>query len=472
VGKLAAGSKTKLSLHFLGAAGGVTGSKFLVSYESQQFLLDCGLFQGLKELRLRNWAPPPIDIERLTGIVVTHAHIDHSGYLPRLVARGYRGPVYATRATCDLLKILLLDAAHLQEEEARYANKEGYSKHSPALPLYTVEDAERVLRFLTPVKMSEEAQLGAGIGVSFSRTGHILGAASARIRCDMGGQKKYLVDSGDLGRYGRPILKDPEPVKNANWLMLESTYGDRHHPIDPEAELAMIINEVADQAGSLIIPSFAVGRTQELIYTIRKLEDQNRIPVLPVHVDSPMAINATEIYCNHPEEHDLDMQLLRDRERDPLCSRHFFVHRTQEESKSINDINGPFILLSSSGMATGGRILHHLRQRLPDPKSTILFVGYQAEGTRGQHLQQGVNEIKMFGQMIPVRAKIRTIDGFSAHADQSEILRWLQGFERPPQRTYIIHGEPKAANSLAQLIRERLKWNVEIPAYGDKVELS
>jgi metallo-beta-lactamase family protein len=340
------------------------------------------------------------------------------------------------------------------------------------LPLYTVEDAERALRLLSPIRSGEAVQLGRGVGVSFSRTGHILGAASARIACELAGQKKYLVDSGDLGRYDRPILKDPEPVRNANWLMLESTYGDRHHPANPDAELAKIINEVADQAGSLIIPSFAVGRTQELIYTIRKLEDQGRIPVLPVHLDSPMAINATEIYCNHPEEHDLDMQRLRDRDRPVLCSRRFFIHSTQEESKSINAIDGPLILLSSSGMATGGRILHHLRQRLPDPKSTILFVGYQAEGTRGRHLQQGAKEIKMFGQMIPVRARIRTLDGFSAHADQAETLRWLQGFERAPQRTFIIHGEPKAANSLAQVMRERLKWNVEIPAYGDRVELS
>ena len=459
-------------MNFLGAAGGVTGSKFLLSYEGQQFLLDCGLFQGLKELRLRNWAPPPIDIGRLNGIVVSHAHLDHSGYLPRLVARGYRGPVYATTATCDLLKILLADAAHLQEEEARYANMEGYSKHNPALPLYTVEDAERSLRLLSPIRSGTEVQLGPGIGIKFFRTGHILGAASARIAYELAGRKKYLVDSGDLGRYDRPILKDPESLKDANWLMVESTYGDRRHPANPDAELAKIINEVADQAGALIIPAFAVGRTQELIYTIRMLEDQGRIPALPVHLDSPMAIDATEIYCSHSEEHDLDMQRLTDRGRPLLRSRHFYIHRTQEESKSINAIDGPFILLSSSGMATGGRVLHHLRQRLPDPKSTILFVGYQAEGTRGQCLQQGAKEIRMFGQMIPVRAKIRTIDGFSAHADQPEILRWLQGFERPPQRTFIIHGEPKAANSLAQVIRERLKWNVEIPAYGERVELS
>jgi metallo-beta-lactamase family protein len=272
----------------------------LLTCNNQRLLLDCGLFEGLKELRLRNWAPPPIDVARLNGVVLTHAHLDHSGYLPRLVARGYRGPVYATSATCDLLKILLLDAAHLQEEEARYANKEGYSKHTPALPLYTTEDAERSLRLLAPVRFGEEMQLAHGVSLRFSRAGHILGAASARISYELGSRKKQLVDSGDLGRYDRPILKDPEPVKNADWLMLESTYGDRRHAVNAEAELAVIINEVAAEAGTLIIPSFAVGRTQELIYTIRKLEDRGSIPALPVHLDSPMAINATEIYGRHP----------------------------------------------------------------------------------------------------------------------------------------------------------------------------
>lgn len=459
-------------MQFLGAAGGVTGSKFLVTFGGQQVLLDCGLFQGLKELRLRNWAPPPVDAPRLSSVVLTHAHIDHSGYLPRLVARGFRGAVYATPATCDLLNILLLDAAHLQEEEARYANKEGYSKHRPALPLYTVEDAERALRLLRPTKVGEEIQLNGGMGVRFTRVGHILGAAAARISHDLGSQKKVLVDSGDLGRYGRPILKDPDPVKSADWLMVESTYGDRFHPPDPQDDLANIIKEVADGAGCLIIPCFAVGRMQELIYTIRKLEDEGKIPVLPVHVDSPMAIDATKIYCNHPDEHDLDMKSLTKRENGPLCSRRFFIHRTQEESKSINNLRGLFILLTSSGMATGGRVLHHLRQRLPDPKTTVLFVGYQAEGTRGQALQQGAKEIKMFGQRVPVRAKIKSIDGFSAHADQREILRWLGGFERPPRKTYVVHGEPKAAAALAGVIRERLKWNVEIPKHGDKVTLS
>jgi metallo-beta-lactamase family protein len=459
-----------VSLKFLGGAGGVTGSKFLASFAGQEILIDCGLFQGLKELRLRNWAPPPLNPSRLNAVVLTHAHIDHSGYLPRLVTRGFRGPVLATGATCDLLKILLLDAAHLQEEEARYANKKGYSKHHPALPLYTVEDAERALTLLRPTNFGDEVLLDR-IGVRFSRVGHILGAAAARIGFDLGRRRKFLVDSGDLGRYGRPILKDPEPVTSADWLLVESTYGDRSHPKNPEGELGTVINEVADSGGVLIIPSFAVGRMQDLIYTIRSLEDARKIPLLPVHIDSPMAIEATGIYSNATEEHDIDMRLLADKERDPLRSRRFFVHRAPEESKAINNLNGPFILLTSSGMATGGRILHHLRRRLPDPNTTVLFVGYQAAGTRGRDLQQGSKTIKMFGEMITVRARIRTIDGFSAHADQSELLRWLAGFTRPPETTYVVHGEVNAASTLAAVIREKLKWNVIVPTLGESVVL-
>jgi metallo-beta-lactamase family protein len=459
------------TLQFLGAVGGVTGSKFLVTVGGEQLLLDCGLFQGLKELRLRNWLPPPFEVEKLRGVVLTHAHIDHSGYLPRLVARGFRGPVYATPASCDLLKILLLDSAYLQEEEARYANKERYSKHKPALPLYTVQDAERALQLLSPLRVGEEVQVGGGMWLRFTLVGHILGAAAARLTYDVGSQRRSLVDSGDLGRYNRPILNDPEPVKMANWLMVESTYGDRIHPNNPEDELAKTINAVADEAACLLIPSFAVGRMQELIYSIRKLEDEGKIPPLPVHIDSPMAINANEIYCEHPDEHDLDMKLLTDKEGGLFRSRRLFLHRSQEESKAINNLNGPFILLTSSGMATGGRVLHHLRQRLPDPKTTVLFAGYQAEGTRGQTLQRGAKEVKIFGQLVPVRGKIKSINGFSAHADQSEILRWLKEFEQPPQKTYIIHGEPKAAAVLAEIVRQRFKWRVEIPKHGDKVTL-
>jgi metallo-beta-lactamase family protein len=402
---LRAGAKGNPSLQFLGAAGGVTGSKFLVTFGTEQILLDCGLFQGLKEMRLRNWAPPPFKSEKLLGVVLTHAHIDHSGYLPRLVARGFKGPVYATPATCDLLKIMLLDAAHLQEEEARFANTQGYSKHKPALPLYTTEDAGRALQLLRPTKVGEEVEVGAGMSLWFSRVGHILGAAAARVSFDSSNRRTSLVDSGDLGRYGRPILKDPEPVQDADWLMVESTYGDRTHQPNPESALAQIINQVADEAGCLLIPAFAVGRTQELIYSIRKLEEEGKIPALPLHVDSPMAINATEIYCDHPEEHNLEMGRPSGKQASPFCTGRFFIHRTQEESKALNNLSGPFILLSSSGMATGGRVLHHLWQRLSDPKTTVLFVGYQAQGTRGETLQQGSKDVKMFGQMVPVRAQ-------------------------------------------------------------------
>ena len=462
----------ELEVRFLGGTGTVTGSKFLLACKGSRVLLDCGLFQGLKELRLRNWSPLPLDTSTLGAVVLTHAHIDHSGYLPKLVKMGFRGEVFATPGSCDLLRLLLPDSAHLQEEEAVYANRRGYSKHKPALPLYTVEDANQALGLLRPINYANEVELAKGFSFRFLRTGHILGAAAIQVMCEIGGTKKYLVDSGDLGRYGRPILRDPECIDQADWLLIESTYGDRIHPDNPENELAKTIREVADQKGCLIIPSFAVGRTQEIIYAIRKLEDNGEIPSLPVHVDSPMAINATDIYCAHPEEHNLDMKLLMDEKRCPLCCRQLYLHRTQEESKAINDLSGPLILISASGMVTGGRILHHLKLRLPDPKTTVLFVGFQAEGTRGRTLQDGKTEIKMLGEMVQVRARVKTIDGFSAHADQREILRWLGTFKKAPKKTFVIHGEPSASEALATLVRGKLKWNTEVPRNGETVVLS
>jgi metallo-beta-lactamase family protein len=460
------------TLQFLGAAGGVTGSKYLFKGPSGQVLIDCGLFQGLKELRLKNWAPVPIDLAQLRAVILTHAHIDHSGYLPRLVAKGYRGPVFATPGTCDLLRVMLPDSAYLQEEEARYANRKGYSKHAPALPLYTVDDAERALRLLRPTKNREAIEVAKGVFAGFGRVGHILGAGSVRLSFEVDGEKKYLLDSGDLGRYDRPILKDPEPAKPADWLLVESTYGNRLHAQESEQELRNIINEVADQRACLIIPAFAVGRTQEILYTIRKLEDEGQIPAIPVHVDSPMGIEATEIYCRHTDEHDFDTAALRNEERNPISSRYMTVHRTPEESKSINQIKGPLIIISASGMATGGRVLHHLKRRLPNPDTTVLLAGYQAEGTRGRLLQDGAKEIKILGEIVPVRAKIKLLDGFSAHADQAEILRWLGTFKKPPRKTYIVHGEPPAAAALADIIREQLKWTVEIAKYQQKVTLA
>lgn len=459
------------SLQFLGAAGGVTGSKYLFSRGDDQVLIDCGLFQGLKELRQRNWAPVPIDLERLRAVILTHAHIDHSGYLPRLVSKGYRGPVFATPATCDLLGVMLPDAAHLQEEEARYANRKGYSRHTPALPLYRVEDADLSLTLLRPTRIGESVEVAEGVFLEFGRVGHILGAGSARLSFKSNGHVRTLVDSGDLGRYNRPILKDPEPAGGADWLLIESTYGNRSHAKDSECELRELIKATVERRGCLIIPAFAVGRTQELIYIIRKMEDDGEIPVIPVHVDSPMGLEATEIYCRHTDEHDLEMQQLQSREHCPISSRNMVVHRTPEQSKSINQAKGPMVIISASGMATGGRVLHHLKQRLPDPGTTVLFAGYQAEGTRGRSLQDGAKEIKLLGEIVPVRAQIKVLDGFSAHADQGEILRWLGTFKNPPEMTYLVHGEPPAAAALADAIRQKLRWKVDVARHQQKVAL-
>ena len=465
-------SSVGASLQFLGAAGGVTGSKYLFSYGDEQLLIDCGLFQGLKELRQRNWAPVPIDPTRLNAVILTHAHIDHSGYLPRIVSKGFNGPVYATPATCDLLRVMLPDAAHLQEEEARYANQKGYSKHSPALPLYTIEDAARSLQLLRPMRVRESIEVIKGVFLDFGRVGHILGAGSARLSFQVNGQKRTLLDSGDLGRYDRPILKDPEPAGSADWLLIESTYGNRLHAKDSELELRNVIKETSEQRGCLVIPAFAIGRTQDLLYTIRKMEDDGEIPAIPVHVDSPMGLEATEIYGRHTEEHNFEMAKLRDQERCPISSRHMVIDKTPEQSKSINAIRGPLIIISASGMATGGRVLHHLKHRLPNSDTTVLLAGYQAEGTRGRLLQDGAKEVKLLGEVVPVRAKIKVLDGFSAHADQGEILRWLGTFKNAPRTTYIVHGEPPAASALADIIRERLKWKVEIAKYQQRVTLA
>ncbi len=460
------------SLQFLGAAGGVTGSKYLFSYGDDQVLIDCGLFQGLKELRQRNWAALPIDPARLRAVILTHAHIDHSGYLPRLVSKGYKGPVYATPGTCDLLGVMLPDAAHLQEEEARYARQKGYSRHSPALPLYTVEDAEQSLTLLRPVRIGQTIEVIKGVSLCFGRVGHILGAGSARLSFEVNGQRKTFMDSGDLGRYDRPILKNPDPAGSADWLLLESTYGDRLHEKNSEIELRDLIKETVAQRSCLIIPAFAIGRTQDLIYTIRKMEDDGEIPAIPVHVDSPMGLEATEIYCRHTEEHDFEMQQLRSKDNCPISSHKMVVHKTPEQSKSINQFKGPMVIISASGMATGGRVLHHLKHRLPNADTTVLFAGYQAEGTRGRSLQDGAKEIKLLGEVVPVRAKIKVFDGFSAHADQGEILRWLGTFKKAPQMTYIVHGEPPAAAALADVIRAQLKWKVEVARHQQKVALT
>lgn len=458
------------TLQFLGAAGTVTGSRHLVQVDGGRVLLDCGLFQGPKELRLRNWSQPPFNPKDIEAVLLSHAHIDHSGGLPLLVREGFRGPIFCTRGTADLLRVLLLDAAHLQEEEAATANRYGYAKHKPALPLYTTDDAEKALRRIEARPYGERFAVTKELGAMFRRAGHILGSAS--IELQIGNPDPFrLVFSGDLGRWDRPILHDPEMVPQADVLLLESTYGDRVHPPKPEEGLARIVKEAVERGGALLVPAFAVGRTQELIWMLRQLEEVKLIPSLPVYIDSPMAINVADIYCRHPEDHNLDMKLMMDEERCPLCCKQYHLARTPDESKALNGLEGPLIIISASGMATGGRILHHLKLRLPNPHTTVLLVGFQAGGTRGRALQEGAKTVRIHGQNIPVRAKVETLDGLSAHADREEIRRWMSGFEKPPRQTFLVHGEPEPAQYLAEVLQTRMQWKVSVAQDGETVRL-
>ncbi|HKW90805.1 MAG TPA: MBL fold metallo-hydrolase [Methylomirabilota bacterium] len=457
------------TLTFLGGAGGtVTGSKHLLEDGPVRLLLDCGLFQGLKALRLRNWAAPPLDPKTLGAVVLSHAHIDHSGYLPRLCRDGFAGPIYCTASTLDLLNVLLPDAAHLQEEEAEFANRHRTSRHDPALPLYTTADAERVLGQVSRVGFGGHFRPVPDVEAWFAHSGHILGAGV--VTCLIGGRR--LVFSGDLGRYGVPIMVDPDPVATADVLLVESTYGDRVHPSDdPKERLAAAVRRAAEQKGWLLIPAFAVGRVQEVLYDLRGLETSGTIPSLPVYLDSPMGIQATVIYASHTEEHDPDLARLEADGTRPFAPRRFRLARTVEDSKRLNDTEGPGIIVAGSGMATGGRILHHLKRLLPDPRTTVLFVGYQAAGTRGRLLKEGAREIKILGDTVPARAQIMVSDAYSAHADREEILRWLGGFERPPGMTYIVHGETDAATALRDAITGRLGWKAAVAEDGQRVTL-
>ena len=455
------------TLQFLGAAGTVTGSMHLVTSGERRLLLDCGLFQGLKQLRLRNWDPRVADPRGIEAVVLSHAHIDHSGYLPLLARQGFRGPIYCTSGTADLLEIVLPDAAHLQEEEAERANRKGYSQHKPALPLYSLEDAHAALALVERCGYDRAFAVTEGMTALLRHAGHIIGSATVELQFE----GVQLVFSGDLGRYDRPILRDPETVPAADVLLLESTYGDRPHPVGAEDALSRIVRDAAASGGTILVPAFAVDRTQELLWILHRLEGAGRVPVLPVYIDSPMAIEVTDVYRRHPEDYDAEMaRALASGDR-PLAPGNLHIARTEQESRAINQVRGPAIIISSSGMATGGRILHHLTQRLPDPLTTVLLVGFQAAGTRGRALEEGARELRMFGQMIPVRARIERIDALSAHADAAETLRWLAGFERPPGVTYLVHGEPAAAAALADAICARYGWKVEIARDGETVAL-
>jgi metallo-beta-lactamase family protein len=463
------------SIRFLGSAGTVTGSRFLVEAAGRRVLVDAGLFQGLKELRLRNWAPFPVDPASLDAVVLTHAHIDHTGALPLLVRSGFRGEAWCTPATADLARVMLPDSAKLQEEEARYANEKGYSKHAPrAEPLYGLEDAAAAIALLRTLRYGKPREIVPGFTLSYSRAGHILGSGSALITVPAtdGGAPLRLLFSGDLGRYAAPILPDPEPPPEADFLVVESTYGDRDHPVaSPAAELEREVLAAFGRGGALVVPSFAIGRTQEVLFLLRELEQAGRIPELPVFVDSPMATAATPIYLAHREDHDSEMDALLARGVDPFATRRLTFTRSPEQSKGVNRVSGPCIIVSASGMATGGRVLHHLERRLPDPSTTVLLVGYQAAGTRGWSLQNGAATVRMHGKDVPVRARVVSLPGFSAHGDRAEMSRWLDGASRPPRRTFCVHGEGAALAAQAQRIAAR-GWEVHVPRHLETVELA
>jgi metallo-beta-lactamase family protein len=461
-------------LQFLGGSGTVTGSKFLVDTGKTRFLIDCGMFQGSKNLRLRNWDALPVKPGSLQNLFLTHAHIDHIGMLPVFVRDGYQGPVWSTQVTAELSAINLADAAHLQEEDARFANKQGFSKHKPALPLYTLQDVERSLQHLRSLEYGKPVDLDGGSRVLFHDAGHVLGSAMVEAQLPAGkGRGVSVLFSGDLGRRHALIDTDPYAIQQADYLLVESTYGDRRHPDEQGAsELAGIINETAKRGGSLVVPAFALGRTQILLYTIRDLKARGVIPDLPVYVDSPMAISITEVYCRHIESLDAEAQAVyRATGECPMMFPNLHFLRTPAESKEINNLRYPCIIVSASGMATGGRVLHHLKYRLPDPRNTILFVGFQAYGTRGQLLKDGAKEIKIHGEHIPARAQIRSIESFSRHADAREILAWLGTLRVPPKQTCVVHGEPESSATLAAEIRKKLGWKVQVPDYLDVIEL-
>lgn len=421
--------------------------------------MDCGLFQGPRELRELNWKDLPVDPESIEAVVLTHAHLDHSGYLPRLFRQGFSGPIYATPATIDVARLILLDSAFLQEKEAAFANRHGFSRHRPALPLYTGQDAENALAQFTPVPFHNRADLGDGASVLFRRAGHILGAATAEVR--LAGET--VVFSGDLGRFGDETMVDPEPVKRAEYLIVESTYGDRLHPtVDAEAMLKDVIDRTVRRGGTIVIPAFAVGRTQSLLYQLWMLKMRGELALVPIYVDSPMATNATELMIAHMDDHRMQ----------PMVCREAFAMATYvrdtDGSKALSASPMPKVIISASGMATGGRVLHHIKAFGGDPRNTILFAGFQAPGSRGRSLVDGAREVKIHGHWIDIRAEIADLTSLSAHADSDQLLRWLRGFEIPPRHTFIVHGEPNASAALRDRAERELGWHCSVPKLGEE----
>lgn len=457
---------------FCGACGSVTGSCTHLEFGETQVLIDCGLYQGPDDLEKRNWRPFLFEPHRLTAVVLTHAHLDHTGLLPRLVAEGFEGPIYCSKPSRGLVSLILQDAGHLQEEQARYARKKGYSRHPEPKPLFTSKDARKTIKQLTQVPFDELNEIVPGVAMRYRRAGHLLGAASVEIRAkgSDGGRRTWCF-SGDIGRYGAPILKDPEPPMDAPaGLVLESTYGDRLHLIsDPEAVLGEVIQRVFDQGGSVIIPAFALGRTQEVLYHLSQLVDSKRLDPKDVFLDSPMAIKATDLYDQATAEHDKDLAELVEQHLNPLDPDRFQRCRTADESKQLNHRKEPAVIVAASGMATGGRVVHHLKHRLSDERSAVVFVGYQAAGTRGRALVEGARMVAIHGSPIPVRAEIRLMVGLSAHADQEELIRWCDALPAKPTRIFLNHGEDQARKTLSAVLNEHENPRPGMPENGESI---
>lgn len=482
-------------LQFLGAAGTVTGSKHLINTTDNadgkqgfQVLIDCGLFQGKKEWRERNWQNSPVPPSAIDAIILTHAHLDHSGYIPRLAKEGFHGPIYATPPTIDLCSVMLPDSGHLQEEEAHFHNRKGTSRHNPALPLYTLQDAEDCLRLFQPVGFGELKQLSGELSFRFVHAGHILGSSMIELFLNHAGTPKKFLFTGDIGRVppsspnggsgrgmqapGRVVHGGPEPGEDPELLVMESTYGSRPHPHeDVRPQLAQLINNTVHRGGSIIVPAFAVERTQKFLFILKELFESGQVPRIPVFVDSPMAIKAVEIFMKYSGEFNDEARLLVGKYGSPLNWEGFHFAPKQDDSRKINEVHYPCIIVSSSGMVTGGRVLHHLMQRLPDPRNQVIFIGFQAPGTRGEIIKSGAKSVRIFSQETPIRAQVAALEQFSDHADTGELLSWLQTFRKKPQTTFLVHGEPEATSLLQEAIHSKLGWNVKVAEWMEKVPL-
>lgn len=473
-------------IQFLGAAGTVTGSKHLINISGDttgknglQVLIDCGMFQGLKEWRERNWQPSPMPANAIDAVILTHAHLDHSGWIPRLVKEGFRGPIYATSATIDLCAVLLPDSGHLQEEDADFHNKSKSTKHAPALPLYTAQEAQDSLQYFKPIDFGQHMQIAPEFSFRFVRAAHILGSSLVEITAQVNGSTRAMLFTGDIGRVrnsniapGKVVHSGPTEGESADLLVMESTYGNRLHPTtDPRPEMATLIKDTVARGGCVVIPAFAVERTQKVLFMLKDMMETGQIPRVPVHTDSPMAIKAVEIFLKHAEEFSAESKDLIGKYGSPLTWQNFYFDTKVEDSKKINDSRFPAIIVSSSGMCTGGRVQHHLMQRLPDPKNLVLFIGFQAPGTRGFTIKSGARSVKIFGQDIPIRAQIASLEQFSDHADTPELLEWLRTFKKQPAVTYLVHGEPAASSQLRMAMSSALGWKVEVAQYLQKVEV-